>query len=99
MNSLKQKYKKNENIVLREIAENNILLFIGRKSSDQNSIFTLNATAVMLWKMIEKNFSVEDMINSFIKEFQVEYQIAHDDIINLLNELKNINGIIQIKGD
>lgn len=89
------KIKKSSNFVYRKIADESIIIPIKNDSADLASIYTLNETADFVWNKLDENGSVEGIINSLIKKFNVSHDEASCDLMALIGELEKA-GLIEI---
>lgn len=80
--------KLKENLVLREVAGNWVVLPLADKVLDFNGMLSLNDTGVMLWKLLEKGSTREEMATALTEEFEVGYDQALADVDEYIEVLK-----------
>ena len=80
--------KLKENLVLREVAGNWVVLPLADKVLDFNGMLSLNDTGVMLWKLLEKGSNREEMATALTEEFEVGYDQALTDVDEYIEVLK-----------
>lgn len=80
--------KLKENLVLREVAGTWVVLPLADKVLDFNGMLSLNDTGVMLWKLLEKGSTREEMANALTEEFEVGYDQALTDVDEYIEVLK-----------
>lgn len=80
--------KLKENLVLREVAGNWVVLPLADKVLDFNGMLSLNDTGVMLWKLLEKGSNREEMATALTEEFEVGYDQALADVDEYIEVLK-----------
>lgn len=80
--------KLKENLVLREVAGNWVVLPLADKVLDFNGMLSLNDTGVMLWKLLEKGSTREEMATALTEEFEVGYDQALTDVDEYIEVLK-----------
>ena len=84
-----------EGFILRKIAGEDIVVPIGNNIADFNGVIRLNESAAFLWKTLQDEISKEDLINSLIKEYEIDENLATNDVegfLNILEEHKAIEG-------
>ena len=86
--------KVNPLFVLREIADEYVVIPVGEEADWLHGVLKLNEQGAFLWKLMEKDQTEESMFNALMNEYQVEADIAKKDINVFLEELKNIGCIL-----
>ena len=85
---LKQKF------VLREIADDFILIPIQEADDNFCGIITLNETSAFIWKQIEERRDKEQILELLMQEYNVDKETAIEDIEVFLNKLIKL-GILE----
>lgn len=63
--------------VLHEICNEYVVIAEGLENIDFNNIISMNSTAAYVWKnVVGKDFTIEDMTNLLIKEYEVDKETA-----------------------
>ncbi len=87
-------FNKNPDIVFRKIAEEYILVPIKNNVGDMESIYTLkNEVAACIWELIDGKKKLKEIRDIILEKFEVTSQQAEDDLIQFINQLKEIDGI------
>lgn len=82
--------------VLKNIAGNNVVVPVGKKSIDFNAIIHLNDVGSFIFKCLQENdLSKEELAKKVVDEYEVEYEIALKDVTNFCNKLKENKMLIQ----
>ena len=69
---------------LREMCGENIVAADGIENINFNKLISMNATAAFLWKAVEgKEFTVEEMAQFLVDEYQIDMNLAMKDSENL----------------
>lgn len=65
----------------------NIIVPAGNENRDYSRVIELNPTAATLWNKVSsmESFTIDDMVNTLLDEYEVEEEIAREDC-NLIIE-------------
>ena len=77
----------NKEYVLREIAGDYIIIPIGSTALEFNGLITVNEVGVTLWKMLQEEVSLDDLVQGVLAEYDVKEDVAREDIQEFLGEL------------
>ncbi len=86
-------YKKDENMVWRQIGEGIVLVLVHREVGELDSVYTLNETADFIWSQIDGNLSVADIWKRLVAEYEVEPDRAEEDVRRYLDQLLAIAAV------
>lgn len=81
------KMRINKEYVLREIAGDYIIIPIGSTALEFNGLITVNEVGVTLWKMLQEEVSLDDLVQGILAEYDVKEEVAREDIQDFLDEL------------
>lgn len=79
--------KINKEYVLREIAGDYIIIPIGSTALEFNGLITVNEVGVTLWKMLQEEVTLDDLVQGVLAEYDVSEEVAREDIQDFLDEL------------
>lgn len=79
--------------VLREIAGDYVIIPTGKTTLTFNGLITVNEVGAALWKMLQSDKSLDDLIQGILDEYDVEESVAREDIQEFLETLRK-NGIL-----
>ena len=82
-----------EGFILRQIAGEDIVVPIGNNIADFNGVIRLNESAAFLWRELQSEISKEELINSLIKEYEIDENLATNDVEGFLDILKEHKAI------
>jgi hypothetical protein len=83
-----------EGFLLRKVANQSIVMPMGKKAFDFNRAITLNETAAFLWAILEKEDVTKEQLKQKLRaEYDVDETTAENDIDKFLNKLRE-NGLI-----
>lgn len=81
-----------EGFILREVAGSYVVVAVGSASLKFKGVIKLNESGAFLWKAIEKGAdTVEKLTTEMLKEYNVEENIAKEDVLAFVNQLKGAN--------
>lgn len=80
--------KLKKEFILREIAGEYILVPTGETTLNFNGLITVNELGAFIWNNIEKVNLEEDILKLILDEYEVEENIAREDLNEFLNKLK-----------
>ena len=74
-----------DGFVLREMCGEYIVAAEGLQNINFNKLISLNSTAAFLWKALEnKEFTVEDMAQLLVDEYEIDLELASTDSASLI---------------
>ncbi len=76
------------NYILQEVGEEYLVIPIGDASEQFKGILTLNETAVLYWKEVEKGTTFDSLVAFAMGKFEdIDEETARQDIRDFLNEI------------
>lgn len=82
-------YRASSSYILRNIAGQYVLVSVGAEIADFCGIVQLNKSAEVLWTLLQKGATKQEMVDELLNCFEIEEAIALDDVnktIELLEE-------------
>ena len=79
--------KINKEYVLREIAGDYIIIPVGKTVLEFNGLITVNEVGVFLWKMLQEEVTMDDLVKAVLSEYEVDEAVARADIQEFLDKL------------
>lgn len=79
-----------EGFILRKVANENVVMPIGRASTLLNGIIKLNATGVMLWELLKNGAEKADLAAALVQEYSIDPAQAEADVNAFLAPLEKI---------
>ena len=86
--------KVDKEFILREIAGDYIIIPTGKTVLEFNGLITVNEVGVDIWNMLQEEVTFEDLVQGILAEYDVEEEVAREDIQEFLNTL-NEGGILK----
>ncbi len=80
-----------KNFILREIAGTYLVVAVGEAVKNFNAVINLNETGALLWKALEKGAEEEQLVSLIVSEYEVEKEIAREDVSAFIQRLKEAN--------
>lgn len=77
----------NKEYVLREIAGDYIIIPVGKTVQEFNGMITVNEVGASLWKMLQEEVTLDELVQGVLTEYDVEEAVARKDIREFLGEL------------
>jgi len=96
MPSLETTFQKDSSIVSRRIADEMVLVPIRRKAGEVECLYTLNEVGARIWELIDGQRSVKALRDALLAEFDINESEAQQDLIELINQLKDIRAIQEV---
>lgn len=75
--------------MLREIAGQWIIVPLGARVVEFNGIMTLTESGAILWRLLEKGATQEEMLDALLKEYDVDAETAKRDITSFVDSAKS----------
>lgn len=88
----------NKEFVLREIAGDYVIIPIGSTVLEFNGLVTVNEVGAVLWKMLQEEVSIDQLVQGVMEEYDVEEDVVREDIQEFLDKLIE-GGILAEDGD
>ena len=85
--------KVKEGFMLKQVCDEFMVVPVGAASVDFEWVIRLNETGALLWKLLEKGATKEDMLKNILDEYDVSASVASADIDTFIFKL-NDAGII-----
>ncbi len=83
-----------DEFVLREIAGDYVIIPTGKTVLKFNGLITVNEVGAFLWNMLQKEVSLDDLVKGVLDEYDVDAEVAKEDIQEFLGTLKE-GGILE----
>ena len=88
------KFKASEDMMLREIAGEYLLIPVGALALKVHGMVNLSESGRYLWEKLQKECDEQDLINALLAEYDVDPQTAAEDVRELLDKLDAIGILI-----
>ena len=88
-----RRYVKDPSVVYREIAGEAILVPIRRNAADMQSIYTLDSVGADIWKLIDGERDLGDILDALLGEYDVEASVLSKDLDEFIERLASVGAI------
>lgn len=86
--------KRKENVAMRNIGGENLLVPLGAQVMNLNGLITLNETAACLWEILAQERTADELAAILSERFEVTVERAHVDVQTFLTEITKL-GVIE----
>ncbi len=77
--------------VLRDIAGDIVIVPVGETALAYNGMITTTKTGAAIWQALEKDCSREELIQTLLERFEVDYATAASDTDQFLEKLRKMD--------
>lgn len=77
--------------VLREVADQVVVVPTGEQALNFNGILTLNSSGKFLWEQLQNDVTMDDLIAAMLNRYNVTKDVAKKDIEEFIGILKSKN--------
>lgn len=88
--------KTNNLYILREVADESMLIPIAKASQRFNGMIHLTPTAVFIWKQVDTAKDLQEIITRLTTEYNVSEELAKRDVYGFLTELYKRGMVLEI---
>mgnify|MGYP006329412505 FL=1 len=80
-----------EGFMLRSVAENYVVVPVGKASLEFKGLINLNHVGAFIWKCLEDDTTTLEVINKVINEYGIDEELATRDVNTFINKLIEAN--------
>lgn len=88
--------KIDENFVIRQIADEYIIVPMGETVLNFNGMITVNEIGRFIWEQLQEDLTKEELLQRIVREYEVDEQTASADLDEFLERLE-AGGLLQQK--
>ena len=77
-----------DGFILKNIADTNVVVPSGSNTVSFRSIISLNESGAFLWGLLQEDTTRESLIESMLKEYDVDRETVEKDVDQFLNNMK-----------
>ena len=86
-------YAKDPSVVYREIAGEAILVPIRQNVADMQSIYTLDSVGADIWKLIDGERDLGEILDALLGEYDVEASVLSKDLDEFFEQLASVGAV------
>lgn len=86
--------KATNEMVVREIAGEHILIPVGQTALKVHGMITLSESGLLLWNRLQEDCTEETLVNALLAEYEVDRKTAVADVQAFLDQMRTV-GILQ----
>ena len=83
-----------EGFMLRNVADNYVVVPMGKEAADFNGMITLNETGAFMWKCLEKGCTKEELVEKVLEEYEAEKEQVLQSVERFVKEIEE-NGFAE----
>lgn len=87
--------KRNQNYLLRELADSIVLVPVGRAAMTFRGMITLNETGRFLWEQLEQEQTAESLTAAVGETYEIDAARAAADVVAFLEQLALVGALQQ----
>ena len=76
-----------EGFMLRSVADNYVVVPVGKASIEFKGLINLNHVGAFIWKCLENDTTVNEVINKVVNEYGIDKELAEKDVNSFINKL------------
>jgi hypothetical protein len=80
-----------EGFMLRNVADNYVVVPVGKASLEFKGLINLNHVGAFIWKCLENDTTLIDVVNKVAEEYGIDKEIANRDVTMFINKLTEAN--------
>ncbi len=93
MKAMEKVFKKNNDIVSREIDNEMILMPIYKTNKDINEMYTLNESAAEMWDLMDGKRTLSQITDRLCEKYDVSRETVDADLQEFVKDMKGIKAI------
>lgn len=77
-----------DGFMLRQIADQWVVVPLGERVVEMNGIMTLSESGAFIWKLMENDITLEDIIQAMLAEYSIDEETLRADVIEFISMIK-----------
>lgn len=86
--------KRKDGFIVRQIAGQNVAVAVGARSKTFHGMIKLNDSALFIWNLLEKDTTVDKMIDAMLEEYELDRDTARSAVEKIAGALRDA-GILE----
>jgi hypothetical protein len=88
-------FVRSQSVVARVVAGETLIVPVRGRVGDLASIYSLNGTASVIWKLLESPKTMAELAAAVAREYDVEPSRVERDVAEFVNEMKAV-GLVEV---
>jgi hypothetical protein len=80
-------YERRDSLVTRDLAGEKVIVPVRGKVGDLSCIYTLNAVANEIWKLLDGKRTLNEIVSELSSEYEVEEATLTTDVLRVIDEM------------
>lgn len=80
-----------EGFMLRSVADNYVVVPVGKASLEFKGLINLNHVGAFIWKCLENETTLEEVISKVATEYGIDNELSTRDVTLFINKLQEAN--------
>lgn len=89
--NLKKIFRAKSDFIPRKIADEFILVPVGDMALTLHGMIVLSESGKLLWDKLQKGCSENDLTETILQEYEVDFDTARKDVIEFLGKMSQLN--------
>ncbi len=89
-------FKKNENVVFRQIGDESLLIPVANKVGDLSNIYNLNGIGTRIWEQIDGEKDFIEICRMITDEYDAPISVVINDTAEFISDLESIHFLQRI---
>ena len=81
--------------ILRDVGGKTFVVAVGERSREFKSMITLNETGKFIWQTLEKESSIEDVVNAIVETYECDDRAMVENDVKLFVDKLERDGILE----
>ena len=77
-----------DGFILSEVAGQTVVVAVGKMAKQFNGCIKLNPSSALLWKTLQKGATEEQLVETFMNEYDVQLEQAKEDVKEFVANLE-----------
>lgn len=77
-----------DDFILREVAGSHVVLPVGKRAEEFNGVINLSGSAVEIWKLLEKETTLELVVSELKKIYDIDEETLNADATTFIGKLR-----------
>lgn len=90
-----ERFIRSQAVVARVVAGETLIVPVRAKVGDLASIYSLNGTGTLIWRLLDSPRSIEEMAAAVAAEYNVDLVPAERDVNEFVNEMRGV-GLVEV---